>query len=125
MHWQGAAEATNAGYDVIACPGPGRGRPPCPLLHGGSCPLVDGSDAVVVVVAPERGGLGAQLVGALAGRDSETPVVIDARVDPPAGPLPRVNRVLVGCRADDEVTSAVRELLEHRSGHDLDDEAGA
>lgn len=41
-----------AGFDVLACAGRSGGRPGCPLLEGGSCPLASGSDAIVVAMAP-------------------------------------------------------------------------
>ncbi len=51
--WRGAREARAAGWDVITCAGPGSSRVPvCPMLNGGTCPLVDGADAVVMVLPP-------------------------------------------------------------------------
>jgi hypothetical protein len=49
--WQGVHAAREAGWGVLVCPGPERGRiHPCPLLSGHHCPLVDGADAVVVAL---------------------------------------------------------------------------
>ena len=39
-----------AGYDVLACTGRAAGRPGCPLLDGGICPLAAGADAIVVAM---------------------------------------------------------------------------
>jgi hypothetical protein len=43
-----------AGFDVLACAGRTTGRPGCPLLDGGTCPLAAGADAIVVVMAPSE-----------------------------------------------------------------------
>jgi len=46
--WRNETLARERGFDVIVCPGPGRGRSAhCPLLAGERCPLADGADAVV------------------------------------------------------------------------------
>jgi hypothetical protein len=50
--WHAEQEAREAGLEVLTCPGPAA-RPPgrgCPLLAGGTCPLVDGADAIVVAL---------------------------------------------------------------------------
>lgn len=49
--WTGEAAARAAGFDVRTCRGPSESRS-CPLLTGGSCPLADGADAVVVALPP-------------------------------------------------------------------------
>jgi hypothetical protein len=41
-----------AGFDVIACAGRTAGRPACPVLHGGTCPLAAGADVIVVAMPP-------------------------------------------------------------------------
>lgn len=41
-----------AGFDVLACAGRSGGRPVCPLLEGGTCPLAAGADAIVVAMPP-------------------------------------------------------------------------
>jgi hypothetical protein len=111
MRWPGAKAATDAGLEVVACPGPGRGRPRCPLLEGGTCPLVEGSDAIVVVVGPGPGDLGTRIAEALAGRDTTTPVVVDVRGpgQPPA--VPSSSTVHVGCRSSDDIVAAVGQAL--------------
>jgi GNAT superfamily N-acetyltransferase len=46
--WRNEAAARDDGFDVVVCPGPGRGRAArCPLLEGKPCPLAGGADAVV------------------------------------------------------------------------------
>jgi RimJ/RimL family protein N-acetyltransferase len=54
--WRGAAAARAAGAEVLGCPGP-EGRPGrrCPVLDGGTCPLVEGADAVVVTRRDDTG----------------------------------------------------------------------
>lgn len=48
-----------SGFEVLACAGRSGGRPVCPLLEGGTCPLAAGSDAIVVAMpsGPERDAL--------------------------------------------------------------------
>ncbi len=53
--WHGEEAARAAGFDVLACPGPGHGAAPCPLLAGAPCPLVAGADVVLCAVPGERG----------------------------------------------------------------------
>jgi RimJ/RimL family protein N-acetyltransferase len=51
--WHADIQAWHAGWDVVACPGPGaHSVGVCPLLDGRRCPLVDGADAVVVAAHP-------------------------------------------------------------------------
>jgi len=49
--WPAAEAAREAGLAVLTCPGPGPHRR-CPVLEGGSCPLVDAADVVVVRSPP-------------------------------------------------------------------------
>jgi hypothetical protein len=44
----------SAGFDVLACAGRTAGRPACPVLSGGTCPLAAGADAIIVAMAPSR-----------------------------------------------------------------------
>lgn len=69
-----------AGFDVLACAARTAGRPPCPVLSGGICPLAAGADAIVVAMAPspERDALVA------AHRTRPVPVVV---VEPDATPI--------------------------------------
>jgi hypothetical protein len=50
------AALADAGFDVIACPGPTRRsrRWHCPVLEGRPCPLVDDADAVVANLRADR-----------------------------------------------------------------------
>ncbi len=55
LGWRGEDDLRRAGYEVLTCPGPRSGQEErCPLLAGGSCPLVDGADAVVVAFSADR-----------------------------------------------------------------------
>lgn len=45
--------AVSAGFEVLACPGPGGVADRCPALHGRRCPLVDGADVVVAFDPPD------------------------------------------------------------------------
>lgn len=61
-----------AGFDVVACAGRTSGRPSCPLLAGGECPLASGADAIVIAMpaGEERDELEA------AHRAASSPVVV-------------------------------------------------
>lgn len=75
--WHAEQEAEAVGLQVITCPGPAA-RPKargCPLLAGGTCPLVDGADAVVVAI-PASDPRGAELVGSH--RAAGKPVLVEA-----------------------------------------------
>ncbi len=54
--WHAHEEATAAGFQVLACPGPLGRWSGCPALHGEPCPLVTGADVVVDALPddPER-----------------------------------------------------------------------
>jgi hypothetical protein len=113
--WAGEEPARTAGYDVITCPGPGRDRRRCPLLNGGRCPLVDGADAVVVVVQPGPDPLGAALAGRHADTDTATPVMVEI-VQPGATPpaAPATTRVFNGCTPSAAVIAAIDDALQRR-----------
>ncbi len=50
--WHDEAAVRKAGFDVVICPGPTRGRRArCPLVEGHGCPLVRGADAVVFAMS--------------------------------------------------------------------------
>jgi len=53
--WGGEDAARDAGFEVRTCRGPGENRP-CPLVSGGTCPLVDGADAIVTLLPDDRAG---------------------------------------------------------------------
>lgn len=107
--WGGAVAASRDDFDVLVCPGPSRGRiRPCPLLHGDRCPLVDEADAVVVVlppgepstetiaathdpdlvVRPERGASGAEVLDAVRRVVDRRRGGVDAPADPSAADSP-------------------------------------
>ena len=50
----GEYAADSAGLATAMCAGPaGRTRSGCPVLEGGSCPLADDADAIVVLLDPD------------------------------------------------------------------------
>jgi hypothetical protein len=52
--WAGEYAADSAGLATAMCAGPGgRTRSGCPVLEGGSCPLADAADAIVVLLDPD------------------------------------------------------------------------
>ncbi len=52
--WAGEYAADSAGLATAMCAGPaGRKRSGCPVLEGGSCPLADDADAIVVLLDPD------------------------------------------------------------------------
>jgi hypothetical protein len=52
--WAGERLADSAGFATAMCAGPaGRTRSGCPVLEGGSCPLADTADAIVVLLDPD------------------------------------------------------------------------
>ncbi len=52
--WSGERAAESAGLATAMCAGPGsRVRHGCPVLEGGSCPLADGADAIVMLLDPD------------------------------------------------------------------------
>jgi hypothetical protein len=54
-HWRHAEAAREAGFEVLACPGPLRGWSSCPALRGEPCPLAAHADAIVDAVPGEPG----------------------------------------------------------------------
>ncbi len=59
--WHAEAAARRAGFEVLACPGPGDGWHRCPAVEGRPCPLVTGAD---VVIDGQPGELGRTLLQA-------------------------------------------------------------
>ncbi len=59
--WQRADAISRRGFQVLACPGPDRGGPPCGPLTGHRCPLAAGAD---VIVDAQPGDLGELLLAA-------------------------------------------------------------
>lgn len=102
--WSGEAAAERAGLATMLCAGPDhRSTHGCPVLEGGTCPLADGADAIVVLLDPddERN---QQLVEAHHHRSPETPIVVRHRHD--AEPAPE------GCvELDGDAARAVAQLV--------------
>jgi len=102
--WSGEAAAERAGFATTLCAGPDhRGPHACPVLEGGTCPLADGADAIVVLLDPddERS---RQLVEAHHRRSPDTPIVVRRRSDDE--PVPE------GCvELDSDAAQAVAQLV--------------
>jgi hypothetical protein len=80
--WSGEVAAEGSGLATAMCAGPsGRRRHGCPVLEGGSCPLADEADAIVVLLDPddERS---RQLVAAHRARSPGTPVLVRHSASP-------------------------------------------
>jgi hypothetical protein len=88
--WRAQDAAARRGLEVLVCPGPNARAHGCPVLEGGTCPLVDAADAVVVSL-PSGDERMRQLVRAHRSRHPAMPVVVEARHDAPtAGETARV-----------------------------------
>ena len=77
--WSGESLAETAGLATAMCVGPDRRvRHACPVLEGGTCPLADGADAIVVLLDPadERS---QQLIEAHRRNSPGTPVLVRHR----------------------------------------------
>lgn len=66
--WQRAAAMGRRGFQVLACPGPDRGGPPCGPLTGRPCPLAEGADVIVDAQPGAFGKLLLEAHGSLHGR---------------------------------------------------------
>lgn len=109
-HWQATGALAKAGFDVIACPGPGTSRDRCPLLHGESCPLVDDADVVVFALRPGDAGAD-ELLAAHDRSRGRPPLVIEVRgVDSPPEDEP-ADAVELRRPSPDQVVETVRSLL--------------
>lgn len=82
--WVLAEEMERRGFQVVACPGPDRGGPPCGPLAGRRCPLASQADAIVVVRVP--GGSGDVLLEAHRRLHPNVPVCVSEPVAEAAGP---------------------------------------
>ena len=83
--WRNEDAARRQGFDVIVCPGPGRGRAArCPVLEGDPCPLASGADAVVSALRPDDP-RSAEIVAALHRLHPTVPLCLQQR-DPTQGP---------------------------------------
>jgi RimJ/RimL family protein N-acetyltransferase len=75
--WHAEQAATEAGYQVLACPGPRPGPGGhCPMLEGKRCTLADQADAIVVSLAVD--GPGAAILRRHRIQRPETPVCVSS-----------------------------------------------
>lgn len=75
--WSGESEAAAAGLAVAVCSGPDRRAGGCPQLDTGGCPLVDGADAIVVLLDQDNSDT-ARLVEAHRRAAPTTPIFVQA-----------------------------------------------
>jgi RimJ/RimL family protein N-acetyltransferase len=110
-HWRGEARARGSGLQVMACPGPPRGRPSqCPALMGQPCPLAAGADVIVFALA-EDDAIARDVLAAHGRVHRRVPLCVDTGSDadgPPSEPAHGV-RIAKGTMAAD-VVELVREL---------------
>ena len=85
--WQRAGAMGRRGFQVLACPGPDRGGPPCGPLTGRPCPLAGGADVIVDAQAGAFGKLLLEAHGSLHGRPA-CAAGIDAPIRAGAPTLP-------------------------------------
>lgn len=110
--WAGEEAASQAGYEVITCPGPGKNLRRCPLLASGSCPLVNEADAIMVVVRPGPDALGRKLIERMTPSPPTAEVVVEierpteAPVATPAGA-----RLFHGCTPSAALLAALDDAL--------------
>ena len=106
--WSGERAAEDAGLATTICAGPGqRVRNGCPVLEGGTCPLADGADAIVVLLDPadERS---QQLIEAHRRSNPGTPVLVRHRVaDGDATPSGCVELDVDGARSVAQLLSLI------------------
>jgi hypothetical protein len=115
--WRALDAAARRGIDVLVCPGPLARPQGCPVLEGGSCPLVDGADAAVVSLAVADPRL-RDLVRAHRERRPDLPIVVEARADEPeVGATARLDPTTT----DGEVVDLLLELLADASPAPADD----
>lgn len=75
--WHAEAAATEAGYQVLACPGPRPGPGGhCPMLEGKRCTLADQADAIVVSLAVD--GPGEAILRRHKAQRPDTPVCVSS-----------------------------------------------
>jgi len=79
--WSGEAAAERAGVAVAMCAGPDGRRGGCPVLAGGTCPLADGADAILVLFDPEDE-RSRRLADAHRRNDPTRPVLVRRSPDP-------------------------------------------
>jgi hypothetical protein len=77
--WSGELGAEREGLATTLCAGPDhRGPHACPVLEGGTCPLADGADVIVVLLDPDDERT-RQLIDAHHRRSPETPILVRHR----------------------------------------------
>ncbi len=96
--WPGEDAARAAGFEIRTCRGPNRYRS-CPMLSGGTCPLVDSAD-VVVVQMPPAAAVTRELIAAHE-QHPERELLVPAFGSP--GPD--------GCETGEEVVERIRRIL--------------
>jgi hypothetical protein len=105
--WRAHDAAARRGLDVLVCPGPPASRAGCPALSGGSCPLIDDADAVIVSLATDDEATRA-LIRSHRERHPDQPLLVEAKA---ATPLDEGITRLVPGLADDEVVDLVLHAL--------------
>lgn len=114
--WSGERAAEAAGLATAMCAGPAaRGEHGCPVLDGGSCPLADDADAIIVLLDPddERS---AALVRAHRERSPGTPVLV--RHHSPDHRVGSDEPVASGCiDVEPDGSDAVAQVLALVGGH--------
>lgn len=100
--------ANRAGLDVIQCPGPGDHS--CPYIDEGTCPLVEGADAIVISLPSNDEGT-RSLLRAHRELRPDIPVFIDGATDDTMGELS--TEVFTRKMSDHEVVSRIIRALTH------------
>jgi RimJ/RimL family protein N-acetyltransferase len=105
--WRAHDAARRAGMEVVVCPGPAARRRGCPLLEGGTCPLVEGADAIVVSLAARDTRL-AELARRHSSQPPAVPVIVEVGA---AAPPPEGVRVVRATEDEKAIVAAVRDAL--------------
>ena len=108
--WAGERAAEAAGLATAICAGPAaRGEHVCPVLDGGSCPLADDADAIIVLLDPDDERTD-EIVRAHRERSPGTPVLV--RHQPTAARDGSDVPVASGCiDVESDGTDAVAQVL--------------
>lgn len=104
----------DAGFDVGYCSGPARTLGECPLLRGGRCGLLDGTDAVLHRLDPRLG-----IAPAIRAHRPHTAVVVEQPPGVRASPHPAGGSqpVVYGCSVTGQIR-ALRQALARREAAD-------
>jgi hypothetical protein len=104
--WHAHDAAARRGLSVLVCPGPAvTGH--CPALSGGTCPLAEEADAIVVSIAPDDD-RARELLRVHRDRHPELPVLAEGR---PRQPLDDDIPLLDPVAGDDDVVDLVMRAL--------------